>query len=200
VESVRARHVVSTIPLFRLFEVQFEPALSEKKRQAIASQGWGSYFKAHVFLPPTAEKYWIKGELSSLPILSDSELGVIYDGNPDQAGKTRIVSLLVTGQHAEAFNLMNLDQVRTVITKGLEKLWPGVAREIKGIEFHRYHPRAIASWAPGRSRFDELSNEVRRPENGVHFAGDFTESSHSDGAFLSAARVVREISKKEASL
>ncbi len=190
---ITAKHVVSTIPLFRLSELQFEPALSEKKRQAIQSQMWGSYFKAHLFVAPAAEKFWIKKKASILPILSDSDMGVIYDGNPDQKGKTRIVSILVTGDAAEAFNMMPLDQVRTNITQGFEKLWPGFGKEIKGIEFYRYHPRAIAAWPVGRSRYDELSNEIRKPEHRVYLAGDFTESSHSDGAFLSAARVVKQI-------
>src|SRR4051812_18094372 len=48
---IRGKYVVSTIPLFRLFEVQFVPALSPKKREAINGMAWGSYFKAHVFLP-----------------------------------------------------------------------------------------------------------------------------------------------------
>jgi monoamine oxidase len=192
---IHANYVISTIPLYRLFEVQFEPALSEKKRQAIASQTSGAYFKAHVFLPPTSEKYWTVQKSSILPILSDSDLGVIYDGNPDQKGKTKILSLLITGNFAEAFNMMPLDQVRSEISASLDKLWPGLAKEIKGMEFYRYHPRAIAAWPPGRSRFDELSEEIRRPENGVLLAGDFTESSHSDGAFHSSSRAVRQILK-----
>ena len=61
------------------------------------------------------------------------------------------------------------------------------------MEFYRFHPRAIAAWPVGRSRFDEFSNEIRRPENNVYLAGDFTESSHSDGAFISAHRVVQAI-------
>lgn len=191
---VRAKHVVSTIPLYRIpIDVQFEPPLSPKKLAAIQSQSWGAYFKAHIFLKPEAEKFWIKGDTSMLPILSDSELGVVYDANPDQKSKTRIVSLLVHGAQAEAFNMMPLDIVRNTISKGVDRLWPGISKHVKGMEFYRLHPRAIAGWPVGRSRFDELSNEMRRPENGVYFAGDFTESTHSDGAFLSATRVVRQI-------
>lgn len=193
---VRAKQVVSTIPLYRVpIDVQFDPPLSPKKQQAIASQTWGSYFKVHIFLKPEAERFWIKGESSLLPILSDSELGVVYDANPDQKAKTRIVSLLVTGPQAEAFNMMALDTVRGIISAGMERLFPGIGKDVKGMEFYRLHPRAIAGWPVGRSRFDELSNEMRRPENGVYFAGDFTENTHSDGAFMSAARVVRQITE-----
>lgn len=191
---VRARHVVTTIPLFRLlFEVQFDPPLSDKKRQAIMTQGWGSYFKAHVFVPKKAMDVWKHEGESYLPILSDSELGVIYDGNPNQDTDTHIVSLLVSGDAAERFNLMSLDDVRAQITAGFQKRWPALAKDIQGMEFYRYHPRAIAGWPVGRSRFDELSQEIRRPEHGVYLAGDFTENTHSSGAVLSALRVVQQI-------
>jgi len=190
---IRAKKVVSTIPLFRLFEVQFEPALSEAKRAAIASQSWGSYFKAHILLKSSAARFWEKGDHSILPILSDSELGVIYDGAPDHKGATRLLSLLITGDRAEAFNFAQVDIVRSTLKTSLEKLWPGIASEIIDMEFYRYHPRAIAGWPVGRSRFDAQSDEVRHPERGVHFAGDFTENTHSSGAFLSARRVVTEL-------
>lgn len=191
---IQAKYVVSTVPLYRLgMEVQFEPALSAQKVASISSQTYGSYFKAHVFVPEEASKFWSKNGNSILPILSDSELGVIYFGNPDQKSKTKIISLLVTGARAEAFNFMNEDQTRSMITKGFDRIWPGFSKMMKGMEFYRFHPRAIASWPVGRSRFDDLSNEIRKPENNIYFAGDFTESSHSSGAFESAARVSSQI-------
>ncbi len=195
--SIEAKNVVSTIPIFRLFEVQMDPPLSQKKWQAIQSQGYGSYFKAHIFVPAEQSQFWSDGNGESiLPLLSDSSLGVIYDGNPDQTqAKTRILSLLITGAKAEAFNFMPLDQARLALKAGFETLWPGFSKHIVGMEFHRYHPRAIAAWPVGRSRFDELADEIRRPEHGLHLAGDFTESSHSDGAFLSARRAVKLIAK-----
>lgn len=194
--TITAHSVVSTIPLYRLFEVQFEPALSDRKRQAISTQSWGSYFKAHIFVPASAEHFYSKEGTPFLPILSDSQLGVIYDGNPDQKSKTKIVSLLVTGDNAEAFNMMPLDQVRSKIKDEFDRLWPGFSKEILGIEFYRFHPRAIAGWPVGRSRYDDLSDEVRRPENGVYLSGDFTEGTHSSGAFLSAVRVSHDIIMK----
>ncbi len=190
---IQAKYVISTIPLFRLFEIQFEPALSDKKRQAIASQGWGAYFKAHIFLPSIAEKFWNQKGNSLLPLLSDSPLGVIYNGNFDPQSKTKILSLLISGKDAEIFNMMPLDQVRIHLTDSLNHLWNGIQSMIQNMEFYRFHPRAIAAWPPRRSRFDALSNEIRRPENNIFLAGDFTESSHSDGALISSARAVKQI-------
>lgn len=198
-KTIKASHVVSTIPLFRLnMEIQLDPSMSSRKNEAISSQTYGSYFKVHIFVPSTAERFWMKNGDSVLPYLTDSELGVIYEGNPDQNSKTKIISLLITGEKAEAFNFMNQDLVNTIIKGSFEKFWPGFSREIMGMEFYRYHPRAIAGWPVGRSRFDELSDELRTPEHRLYLAGDFTESTHSSGAILSAQRVVNQI--KEARL
>ena len=193
---IEAAHVVTTIPLFRLFEVQFVPALSPQRQKAIDTMTWGSYFKAHIFVPPSAARFWTKNGQSYLPILSDSNLGVIYDGNPDtpdHKDPIKVVSLLVHGDAAERFNLSSLDEVRKEITLGLENFWPGFSKEIHEMYFYRYHPRAVGSWPVGRSRFDSLSELMRKPEGAIHFSGDFTEGSHSDGAFHSATRAVRDI-------
>ncbi len=198
--SIKAEHVVTTIPLYRLFEVQFDPPLSPKKRQAIDTMSWGAYFKAHVFVPAATERFWKKADSSVLPILSDSALGVIYDGTPEAKGKTRILSLLITGDFAERFNMTPLEKVREELKAAFDKLWPGMSKEITGIEFYRFHPRAIAAWPPGRSRFDDLSEEIRTPDGHVHLAGDFTETSHSDGAFRSAERAVRQILSERSAL
>ncbi len=191
---IKGRYVICTIPLFRLFEMQFVPPLSEKKQEAIRTQGWGSYFKTHVFVPARSSRFWTttNGD-SMLPILSDSDLGVIYDGNQGQAEPTKVLSLLTFGDTAESFNLRPLDEVRARILGDLDKMWPGIAREVTRVEFYRFHPRAIASWPVGRSRFDELSQAIRIPENSVYLAGDFTESSHSSGATMSAHKVVQQI-------
>ncbi|MEK6544407.1 MAG: NAD(P)/FAD-dependent oxidoreductase [Elusimicrobiota bacterium] len=191
--GIEASHVISTIPLYRLFQIQFKPPLSEKKREAIDTLSWGSYFKVHAFVPKAAQSHWMDGAFSSLPILSDSNIGVVYEGNPDQDGPTKVVSLLIYGRDAEAYNMMPADDVRAQVMEGFDKLWPGFSKEIKEMQFHPYHPRAIASWPVGRSRFDALSQTIREPEHRVYLAGDFTETSHSDGAFISAERVVRQI-------
>jgi monoamine oxidase len=190
---IEAKAVVSTIPLYRLSELQFDPPLSDKKWEAIRTQTWGSYFKAHVFISRTANRSNTTKKVNALPILSDSDLGVIYDGNPDQKTSTQILSLLITGHHAEKFTMMPMDEVKKQIMIAFDQLWPEFSKEIQGMEFYRYHPRAIAGWPVGRSRFDELSDELRMPENQIYLAGDFTEGTHSSGAFESASRVTRQL-------
>jgi monoamine oxidase len=182
---------VMTIPLYRLNDVQFAPPLSEEVRRAIATQTWGSYFTAHVFLDrPFAEI--ASGVLAgaTLPLLSDGPLGVVYPTRSD-----RVLNLLVHGDYAEGFNTRTVepDAIRAVLLAAFDDLSPGFSGHVESMAFHRYHPRAIASWPVGRSRLDALSESLRLPHGRVYFAGDFTEGTHSDGAARSALRVAEQI-------
>ncbi|WP_082880983.1 NAD(P)/FAD-dependent oxidoreductase [Methylomonas sp. DH-1] len=190
----RADYAITAIPLFRLNDIQFEPALSAERKQAIQTQSAGAYFTAHVFVDPGAERFWTVQGQSVLPILSDGPLGVIYAGR-SQPGRDILLNLLVSGASAERFNSRagDPDQIREELLAGFERLWPGIRPAIKRMQFYRYHPRAVASWPVGRSRFDELSDALRTGQGRIYFAGDFTEDTHSNGAVESARRVVRAI-------
>ena len=194
-KTFRAKYVVLTVPLYRLFEIQFVPRLDDSIYKAIHSQGWGAYFTAHCLLDKEAEKFWTVDGVSVLPILSGGRLGVIYPGHDGGPKDEVMINLLVTGNPAEMYNArtMSLDDVQKSLEDGMEKTFPGSKKMIKSWTFYRYHPRAIASWPVGRSRFDELSNGLRKPHGHLYFAGDFTESSHSDGAMKSALRVSGQI-------
>jgi monoamine oxidase len=191
-EIRHAHYVISTVPLYRLaLDLEVSPPLSPQVREAIAGQSWGAYFTAHVFLAPAGAEAWIRQGTSLLPLLTDGPLGVIYDGG--QAGAERVLSLLASGAHAERYNLQSPDATRQELATALEALWPKSAGLVRRWEFFRQHPRAIAAWPVGRSRFDALSQAVRRPQGRLYLAGDFTENSHSSGAVRSGLRAARAL-------
>lgn len=194
----RARYAITAIPLFRLNDIQFDPPLTPDRRQAIQTQSAGAYFTAHVRLDGNAAKFWKLDNESVLPILSDSPLGVVYEGH-SEAGGDAILNLLVTGADADRFNsrVGSPAEIRESLLAAFERLWPGFRPSVKQMTFYRYHPRAIASWPVGRSRFDRLSEALRQPQGRVYFAGDFTEDTHSNGAATSAIRVVKDIVRKQ---
>jgi monoamine oxidase len=117
-----------------------------------------------------------------------------YEGK-SEANKDAVLNLLVTGAYAERFNarVNGLEDDQKTLLEAFEKQWPGFSQSVKQMTFYRYHPRAIASWPVGRSRFDSLSDSLRRPQGRIYFAGDFTEDTHSNGASHSAIRVVKDI-------
>lgn len=198
--TFKAKYCVLTMPLYRLFEVQFEPRLSDNVYKAVHSQGWGAYFTAHCILKKEAEKYWTVDGVNILPLLSGGPIGVIYPGH-DPVDKDKVmVNLLVTGAAAEQYNsrMRSFDDVEKMIEKGMEDRYPGITPMIERWTFYRYHPRAIASWPVKRSRFDELSEGLRKAHGNLYFAGDFTEGTHSDGAMKSAHRVSSQIKERAA--
>jgi monoamine oxidase len=190
-----AKAVVLAIPLYRLLELQFTPRLTEEHYRAIQTQTWGAYFTAHVTLDPAAARFWMVDGQSILPILAGGSLGVLYSGTSGAGAKEILLDLLVHGPAAEGFNArtVSLDDVQARLEESLEELFPGIRPLMRAWTFYRYHPRAIAAWPVGRSRFDSLSYLLRRPFGNLYFAGDFTESSHSDGAALSAKRVSEQL-------
>jgi monoamine oxidase len=196
--TFKARYCVLTVPLYRLFEIQFSPRLSDEVYKSVHSQGWGAYFTAHCILKKEAEKYWTVDGVNILPLLSGQPLGVIYPGHAPVDGDKIMVNLLVTGASAEQYNsrMRSFDDVQEMLEKGMEDAFPGITPMIERWTFYRYHPRAIASWPVKRSRFDELSNVMRKAHGHLYFAGDFTESSHSDGAMKSAYRVSGQIKER----
>lgn len=193
--TFKAKYCVLTVPLFRLFEIQFVPRLDPKIYEAIHTQGWGAYFTAHCVLDKEAEKFWTVDGTVVLPILSPGPLGCIYAGHEGGPADTTMINCLVTGAEAEAYNSRerSLDDVQAAMETEMERMWPGSKKMIRRWTFYRYHPRAIASWPVGRSRFDELSNNLRKAHGHLYFGGDFTESSHSDGAMKSAIRMAGQI-------
>jgi monoamine oxidase len=189
--TVHGKFVVTAIPRYRLYDIQFDPPLPDEIRDAVATQTWGAYFTAHVFL----DKPWaeiLRGGLAgvTLPVLTDGALGVIYP-----TGSPQMLNLLIHGDYAEGFNgrTVEPDAVRTVLLDAFEELSPGFSPHVERMTLYRFHPRAIASWPVGRSRFDEAAESLRRPYGRVYFAGDFTEGTHSDAAARSAIRVVEQI-------
>ena len=195
----RAKYVISTVPLFRLNDIQFSPPLSRDRKVAIQTQSGGSYFTAHVLLDNKASHFWKTKGVSLLPIISDGPLGVIYEGM-SEPNKDAILNLLVNGSYADRFNSRvsgGPEDVQETLTEAFEKQWPGFRPLVKQMTFYRYHPHAIASWPVGRSRFDSLSDSLRQPQGRIYFAGDFTEDTHSNGASLSAIRVVKDILRQK---
>jgi monoamine oxidase len=202
--EVEARAVVVTVPLYLLRRIQFQPALSAEKQQAIETTRFGAYVKVHLRVAPEAQPLWHRDGETLLTMLSDSGAGSIYEATAFQAndeGADRYLTMLVHARFAHAMLRMSADGMRAHAVASLDTLFPGIAQHVKLVELFVY-PTAVAYWplALGRSRYDALAQELRRPQGRVWIGGDTTENSHSEGAVQAAQRMAREILSRKAEL
>lgn len=202
--EVRARAVVVTVPLYQLRRIQFVPPLSADKRKAIETTRFGAYVKVHVRIGAEAAKLWEPGGETLLTLLSDSPAGSIYDATdfqPHGAQADRYLTLLVHARFAREMLGMTADGMREHAIRSLDALFPGAGAHVRLVELFVY-PTAVAYWPLelGRSRFDALAAELRRPEGAVWIGGDTTENSHSEGSVQAALRMSKEIVARKAGL
>jgi monoamine oxidase len=125
----------------------------------------------------------------------------VSDLQTDTEPRDQVLTLLLHARFARELVNQPLDDVRETSAAALDALFPGVRPHIKSAEIFVY-PHAVAYWPLelGRSRFDELANELRRPEGRLYIGGDTTEDSHSEGAVVAALRMARQIIERRAEL
>ena len=184
-QKIQADAVVMAVPWVMLHQIQFEPALTETQLRALSRLGRGQYTVIHMLLDKAVAGLWAKGD--PFPVLSNAELGVIYGPHAtDTKGAEMVFSFLIYGPEAEAYHMAPRDVKRAEVMEGMDALWPGFSKYVHETFFYSYHPAAVTYWPKGRSPLDELSAAIRTPNQGLFLAGDWTESSHAEGAVHSA--------------
>jgi monoamine oxidase len=198
VETVAGERVVLAVPFVRLHQINVDPPISEDRWRAITSLGFGQYTVVHMLMSKDAEAIWRIDGQTPFPVLTDGPLGVIYgvqhDSPPSQP--LEVFAFLVYGLQARLFHMVPRDTKVKAMLDELDKMWPGFSKHVRASHVYAYHPTSLAVWPPGRSPIDEQSELVRTPELGTYIAGDWTISSHSDGAVRSGINVAKQIAQE----
>lgn len=203
--EVRGQVAVVTVPISQIGRIQFTPPLEPDKRRAIDTERMGSYVKVHLRMAPGAERLWTVDGENILTLLSDSLAGSIYDvghlHHADGSEQDGILTLLLHARFAREVMSLPADEIRERTVDALDAVFPGARGYVKSAEIFVY-PQAVAYWPleQGRSRFDFLANELRRPQGRLYIGGDTTDDSHSEGAVRAAQRIARDISGHRAEL
>lgn len=183
--KVEADAVVMAVPWVMLHQIQFQPALTEPQLRALSRLGRGQYTVIHMLLDKAVTSLWAKAD--PFPVLSNAELGVIYGPHAtDTNGPEIVFSFLIYGPEAEAYHMAPRDVKRSEVLEAMDAVWPGFSKSVHETFFYSYHPAAVTYWPKGRSPLDELSQAIRTPHQALFLAGDWTESSHAEGAVHSA--------------
>lgn len=192
--TLQADAVVLAVPWVMLHQIQCEPALTEPQLRALSRLGRGQYTVIHMLLDKAVCALWEKAD--PFPVLSQGELGVIYGPHATTTEGSEIVfSFLIYGPEAEAYHMAPRDGKRAEVLESMDRYWPGFSSHVKKVMFYSYHPCAVTYWPKGRSPLDAGSEALRTPNQGLFLAGDWTESSHAEGAVRSAYLVVDQVDK-----
>lgn len=201
VKELRARRVVLAVPWMMQHLIDLNPPLPQAAQLAMASIGRGQYAVVHLIIDKAAHGLWGGVEKRPFPVLTEGVLGAVYGvRSPSPASQPHeVFSLLIHGSAARAFHLVPHERKREDIVAGLEQLWPGFSKFVRGSAVYTYHPAAIPFWPVGRAPFDEQGLGLFASFDGLFLAGDFLVSSHSEGAVVAAQRqaaaIARELSE-----
>ncbi|MEP7364806.1 MAG: FAD-dependent oxidoreductase [Acidobacteriota bacterium] len=192
-ETLRADHVICTLPFSVCRKMFAEARLPEKKLFTIESQPYSSTTK--VYLQMTSQ-FWRKQGLSgwaNTDLLSE-RFWALGQTDPDARGLLKCYNI---GPKADRLDTMTDAQRQQAVLEDAERVFPGAKQHYEGGvskswmndpfqrgSFAQYDPGQIGNIAINRQR-----------EGRIHFAGEHTSRYNAwmQGAFESALRVVDEI-------
>jgi monoamine oxidase len=192
-ERVAASHVVLAIPLTTLRQIEFRPALSAAKEQAI---GAAAYYPGVRILLQSRDRFWNRAGLNGSARTAHAE---IWDSAYDRQGPARgLLGATAGGEVGRRFLDMTDAQSLQYGIDLVADAFPGIRSAFeKGVVHQwaqdRWARGAFVAFAPGQ--MTALVPEIARAEDRLHFAGEHTSSwmSWMEGALESGERAAREI-------
>ena len=192
-QEFKADEVIVTLPLKVLEKVNFEPQLSEEKRNAIAGMPVLDLTRTYIEVD---EAFWQKDGLSGAAY-TDGILGQVSPYTSSDASAA-ILESYVAGEDAGNLGRLPEKEVVNEVIQEMEKLFPGVKQHVTGdyVKAWSTDPFALGgpSW-PAPGDVELYLKELQAPQGKIHFAGEHTSILRStmEGALRSGARAARAV-------
>jgi monoamine oxidase len=195
-DSFTAEKVIVTLPLKVLQKVEFSPALSPQKSEAIEEVRVMDL--ARVFFE-LEQPVWRKQDLSGLAF-TDLPVGQLnaYENMNDPAGGPALLEGYLAGKAAGNIHNKSKEEVVEMLTPHMEEIFPGVKEHHTGtyIKDWSTDPYALGgpSW-PAPGSVTAYLQDLQNVHGNVHFAGEHTSILRStmEGALRSGIRAAREV-------
>ncbi len=193
-QSIRAAHLVVTIPFSVLRDVELTPKFSSQKMKVINEINYGQVMKVAMQF---TKRFWDEPGSIGQRVFTDTMLRRVYDTAIDQPGPRGLLMSFTSGADAEKLGLLSKeDRLRKALVEAT-KIWPEAPKYWEGA-FAKYwneDPYARGSYTYTGVGQTGLAAEARIIEGPVHFAGEHTIYSTMDGAIRSGLRTSEEIKK-----
>jgi monoamine oxidase len=193
VERLTASHVILTVPLTTMRQIEFRPPLSPAKDKAI---GAVAYYPGVRILLQSRDRFWNRAGLNGSARTARAE---VWDCTYDRQGPARGI-LGGTAGGALGHKFMDMDESQSVAfgVDLVAEAFPGIRSAFEKGVVHQWardtwSQGAFVAYAPGQ--MTALVPELARPEDRVYFAGEHTSSwmGWMEGALESGERAAREV-------
>jgi monoamine oxidase len=195
-EVVRAKRAVLAVPLGKVSEIAFEPALPRARIELAERARMGATVKVHAIY---ARPFWRERGLSGQAVSGRGPISVLFD-NTSHHGRVAALVAFVVGDEARRWSARPPEERRRAVLDRIAEWLGAQAREpIEYLEHDWSEERwvggcPVASPPPGV--LASRATALREPSGRVHFAGTETATrniGYLDGAISSGERAAREV-------
>jgi monoamine oxidase len=192
-QTYPADRVIVTAPAPTLRAVEFVPALSPRKAEAIAHQAYGAVTRVYLQF---RRRYWEDAKLSGFANL-DVPMEV-WNPTHDQPGRRGILLGYMFEDLARKVAAMGPDERVRFMLDQAEQLFPGARGEVEGGASFSWHEQPFQLGAFFNADPAETLRNIpvlAATEGRIHFAGEHTSAwpGWIQGALHSGLRAAREV-------
>jgi monoamine oxidase len=191
-----ARHVICSIPVPVLRNVQFDPVFTGVQERAIKTVAYAPWTQVHMV---AKRPFW---EDDGLPaaMWTDSKAGFVVSNRNDDAPE-EITSLTAWGRGflARYLDRLGPDGAKAAVIRAIEELRPAAKGQLEALYVKSWELDEFAGgadfmvWGPGQ--VTEFFGELWAPHGRVHFCGEHTAMLERgmEGAMESGERAAFEL-------
>jgi monoamine oxidase len=192
--DLTADYVVLALPATTMRDVEVEPSLPERQREAVATLPYGAATRV---LAQFDRRFW-RAPGRARAFGTDLPIGAVWEGNEEQSGRAGILSFLAGGRASAQIQALLATEGARALAPRLEWMNPDRARLLASqVVTWENDPWALGGYAVFKPSYDpELRTWLARPHGRIHFAGEHTAwrwQGYMNGAVQSGLRAAREI-------
>ena len=192
-EELEGSHLICTVPLPVIDQIEFEPPLSDEKRAAFAALGYEDVTRVYV---QYGSRVWEDNGLNGWGVSLSEGYSEFWHPTWNLEGPRGLLMSYMFGNEAREIAAMNPDAIVPTFIDRFDGFFPGSAEVSEGGTHFAWadEPWIGAAFASHDPPFEEHP-ELASPEGQIHFAGEHASADRGwmQGALVSGLRAAAEI-------